>query len=135
MAASTAVTVGGRGVITSRLIGTATGVPHHIGWGTGTNAVTTADTTLQTEDTGGSPAYARATGADTQTPTTTTNDTQTVIGTITSNGTKTITEAGLFTAATSGTLYVRGVLATPITVAVNDSVQFTFNVSITSVVV
>lgn len=135
MAASTAVTVGGRGVITSRLIGTATGVPHHIGWGTGTNAVTTADTILQTEDTGGSPAYARATGADTQTTTTSAGDTHTVIGTLTSNGTKTITEAGLFTASTAGTLYVRGVLASGISVALNDSVQFTFNIQITSAVV
>ena len=135
MPASTAVTQGGRGVITSRLIGTSTGVPHHIGWGTGSTAVLTTDTALQTEDTGGSPAYARATGADTQTTTTSANDTQTVIGTLTSNGTKTITEAALFTAATSGTMYVRGVLATAITVAVNDSVQFTFNVQITSAVV
>ena len=137
MPASTAVTVGGRGVITSRLIGTATGVPHHIGWGTGTpaTAVLTTDTALQTEDTGGSPAYARATGAGTQTTTTSTSDTHTVIGTLTSNGTKTITEAGLFTAATSGTLYVRGVLASGISVAVNDSVQFTFNIQITSAVV
>ena len=135
MPASTAVTQGGRGIITSRLIGTATAVPHHIGWGTGTTAVLTTDTALQTEDTGGSPAYARATGADTQTTTTTTNDTHTVIGTLTSNGTKTITEAGLFTAATAGTLYVRGVLASAITVAINDSVQFTFNVQITSAVV
>lgn len=135
MAASTAVTVGGRGVITSRLIGTATGVPHHIGWGTGTTAVTTADTILQTEDTGGSPAYARTTGADTQTTTTSASDTHTVIGTLTSNGTKTITEAALFTAATSGTMYVRGVLASGISVALNDSVQFTFNIQITSAVV
>jgi hypothetical protein len=135
MPASTAVTQGGRGIITSRLIGTATAVPHHIGWGTGTTAVLTTDTALQTEDTGGSPAYARATGADTQTTTTTASDTHTVIGTLTSNGTKTITEAGLFTAATSGTLYVRGVLATAITVAVNDSVAFTFNVQISSSVV
>lgn len=135
MPASTAVTQGGRGVITSRLIGTATAVPHHVGWGTGTTAVLTTDTTLQTEDTGGSPAYARVTGTGTQTTTTSASDTHTVIGTITSNATKTITETGLFTAATSGTLYVRGVLATAITVAVNDSVQFTFNIQITSAVV
>lgn len=135
MPASTAVTVGGRGVITGRLIGTATAEPHHIGWGTGTNAVTTADTTLQTEDTGGSPAYARVVGADTQTTTTSASDTHTVIGTLTSNGTKTITEAALFTAATSGTMYVRGVLASGISVALNDSVQFTFNIQITSAVV
>ena len=135
MPASTAVTVGGRDVITSRLIGTATAVPHHIGWGTGTTAVLTTDTALETEDTGGSPAYARVTGTGTQTTTTTSNDTHTVTGTIVSNGTKTITETGLFTAATSGTLYVRGVLATSISLALNDSVAFTFNIQITSAVV
>jgi len=139
MAASTAVVQNGRAIITSRLIGTATAIPAYVGWGTGTpvTAVTTADTALQTEDTGGSPAYARvAATSTTQTTTTSTNDTHTVIGTLTCNGTsKTITEAGLFTVASGTGLYIRGVLATAITVALNDSVQFTFNTQITSSVV
>jgi len=135
MPASTAVVQNGRAIITSRLIGTATAIPAYIGWGTGTTATLTTDTALQTEDTGGSPAYARILGASTQTTTTTTSDTHTVIGTITSNGTKTITEAALFTVVSGTGLYVRGVLATAITVAVNDSVAFTFNVQITSSVV
>jgi len=134
MPASTALVNTGKGIITSRLIGTATAVPHHIGWGTGSTSVTLGDTTLATEDSAGSPAYARVTGADTQTTTTTTNDTQTVVGTLTSNGTKTITECGLFTAATSGTLYVRAVLGTSIAVQVNDTIQFTFNIQFTSAV-
>lgn len=136
MPASTAVVQNGRAIITSRLIGTSTAIPSYIGWGTSTTAVTTADTALGTEDTGGSPAYARvAATSTTQTTTTTTNDTHTVIGTITSNGTKTINEAGLFTVASGTGLYVRGVLAAGISVALNDTVQFTFNVQITSSVV
>ena len=136
MPASTAVVQNGRAIITSRLIGTATAIPGFVGWGTGTTAVLTTDTALATEDTGGSPAYARvAASSTTQTTTTTTNDTHTVIGTITSNGTKTINEAGLFTVISGTGLYVRGVLATGISVALNDTVQFTFNVQITSAVV
>ena len=129
MAASTAVVNTGRAVITSRLIGTATGVPHHIGWGTGSTAVALTDTTL-TE-----PGEARTLGTGTQTMTTTTNDTLNVIGTVVATGTLTIAEAGLFTAASGGSLFVRGVLAATISVVSGDSVAFTFNVSITSAVV
>jgi hypothetical protein len=129
MAASTAVVNTGRAIITSRLIGTATAVPLYVAWGTGTAAVTLTDTTL-TE-----PGEARTLGIGTQTTTTTTSDTMNVTGTVVATGTRTIGEAGLFTALTSGTLFVRGVLANTIGLSTNDSVAFTFNVSITSAVV
>lgn len=129
MAASTAVVNTGRAIITSRLIGTATAVPLYVAWGTGTTAVALTDTTL-TE-----PGEARTLGLGTQTTTTTTSDTMNVTGTVVATGTRTIAEAGLFTAVTSGTLFVRGVLANTIGLSTNDSVAFTFNVSITSVVV
>ena len=129
MPASTAVVNTGRAVITSRLIGTATGVPHHVAWGTGSNSVALTDTTL-TE-----PGEARTLGTGTQTTTTTTSDTLNVVGTVVATGTRTIAEAGLFTASSGGSLFVRGVLAATISVASGDSVAFTFNVSITSSVV
>ena len=129
MAASTAVVNTGRAIITSRLIGTSTGVPHHISWGTGSTSVLLTDTTL-TE-----PGEARTLGTGTQTTTTTTSDTLNVVGTIVATGTRTIAEAGLFTAASGGTLFVRGVLAATISVTSGDSVAFTFNVQITSAVV
>ena len=129
MAASTAVVNTGRAIITSRLIGTATAVPLYVAWGTGTTAVALTDTTL-TE-----PGEARTLGLGTQTTTTTTSDTMNVTGTVVATGTRTIAEAGLFTAVTSGTLFVRGVLANTIGLSTNDSVAFTFNVSITSAVV
>jgi len=129
MAASTAVVNTGRAIITSRLIGTATAVPLYVAWGTGTTGVALTDTTL-TE-----PGEARTLGVGTQTTTTTTSDTMNVTGTIVATGTRTIGEAGLFTAITSGTLFVRGVLASTIGLTSGDSIAFTFNVSITSAVV
>ena len=129
MPASTAVVNTGRAIITSRLIGTATAVPLYVAWGTGTTGVALTDTGL-TE-----PGEARTLGTGTQTTTTTTSDTLNVVGTVVATGTRTIAEAGLFTASSGGTLFVRGVLASTISVASGDSVAFTFNVSITSAVV
>lgn len=129
MAASTAVVNTGRAIITSRLIGTATAVPLYVAWGTGGTAVALTDTTL-TE-----PGEARTLGTGTQTTTTTTSDTLNVTGTVVATGTRTIAEAGLFTAVTSGTLFVRGVLASTIGLTTGDSIAFTFNVQITSAVV
>jgi hypothetical protein len=129
MAASTAVVNTGRAIITSRLIGTATAVPLYVAWGTGTTGVALTDTTL-TE-----PGEARTLGVGTQTTTTTASDTVNVTGTVVATGTRTIGEAGLFTALSSGTLFVRGVLASTIGLTTGDSIAFTFNVSITSAVV
>lgn len=129
MPASTAVVNTGRAIITSRLIGTATAVPLYVAWGTGGTAVALTDTTL-TE-----PGEARTLGIGTQTTTTTTSDTLNVTGTVVATGTRTIAEAGLFTAVTSGTLFVRGVLASTIGLTTGDSIAFTFNVQITSAVV
>ena len=131
MAASTAVVYTGRAVITSRLIGTATAVPLYVAWGTGTTGVALGNTTL-TE-----PGEARTLGIGTQTTTDvlSTNDTMTTTGTIVATSNRTIGEAGLFTALTSGSLFVRGVLANTIGLSTGDSVAFTFNVQITSAVV
>lgn len=129
MPASTAVVNTGRAIITSRLIGTATAVPLYVAFGTGGTAVALTDTTL-TE-----PGEARTLGIGTQTTTTTTSDTLNVTGTVVATGTRTIAEAGLFTAVTSGTLFVRGVLASTIGLTTGDSIAFTFNVQITSAVV
>lgn len=135
MPASTALVNVGKGVITARVGGTSSAVPQWVAWGTGSTSVTLGDTGLTTEDSAGSPAYARISGTVSQTTITTTADTYTVVGTLTANGTKTISECGLFTAVTSGSLFVRAVLASPISVALNDTVQFTFNVQFSSAVV
>lgn len=102
----------------------------HIGWGTGVGTAVVGDTTLFTEDSGGSPTYARVTATRTQQTTSVTGDTVRWVGTITSNGTKTITNAGNFTASTSGTLIVKGDF-TGIALVLNDSIEFTINLQMT----
>lgn len=97
-----------------------------IGWGTGAGTAAVGDTTLFTEDSGGSPTYARVTATRTQPFA----DTIQWVGVLTSNGTKTITNAGNFTASTSGTLIVHGDF-TGVALAVNDQIQFTITLQIT----
>ena len=129
MASTAAVVNNGLATITSRLIGTATAVPHHVAWGTGTGVVAVTNTTL-TE-----PGEARTTGTGTQQTTTYTSDTHRVTGTITATGTRAITECGLWTDATAGTLYCRGLLAATINLTTGDSVALTFNIQYTSSVI
>lgn len=129
MPSTAAVVNNGLATITSRLIGTATAVPHHVGWGTGIGAVAVTNTTL-TE-----PGEARVTGTDSQQTTTYANDTQRVVGTITATATRAITEVGLWTDPTAGTLYCRGLLAATINLTTNDQVAFTFNIQFTSSVI
>jgi hypothetical protein len=89
-----------------------------IGWGTGAGTAAKADTTLFTEA-----SEARATG------TVTTNGTGAaakyqVVGTLTADAAKTITNAGNFTASSGGTLIVKGDF-TGIALALGDQIQFT----------
>lgn len=93
----------------------------YIGWGTGGNtAATTTDTALGT-----AAAESRTSGTQTQQTTSTTNDTYQVVGTITCTGSgKTIDEVGIFDASTSGNMYLHATFD-DISVAVNDSIQFT----------
>lgn len=60
--------------------------------------------------------------------TTVTNDTYQVVGTMTADGAKTITNAGLFDDSTSGNLFVKSDF-TGIGLALNDTIQFTFKVA------
>lgn len=90
-------------------------INYYIGWGTGTNAAAKGDTTLQTES-----AESRVTATKSQPSA----DKNQCLGTITSAGTQTITEAGLFTASTSGNLVIRGVFS-GIALATGDAIEFT----------
>lgn len=105
---------------TGRATGAVATDMQYIGWGTGSGQ-TESDTQLAAEDTDG-----RATGTVTRTTTAVTNDTKQNVGTITSTGTKTISEAGEFDAATEGT----GVMGTygdftGIPQVADDSIEFT----------
>jgi hypothetical protein len=119
----------GRAILTNRIIGSGT-EPKYIAMGTGTVGVSLLDTAL------GGEVESRTTGTSSRTTTSTTNDTYQVTGTVTATASRTIGEAGLFDqAALGGNLFVRGVLASTISLASGDSIAFTFTVQVTSAVV
>ena len=129
MAASTAVVNTGRAILTNRLLGSGT-EPKYVAMGTGTTAVTLADTAL------GGEVESRTTGTSSRTTTSSTNDTYQVTGTVTATTSRTIGECGLFDqSALGGNLFVRGVLAATISLASGDSIAFTFTVQVSSSVV
>lgn len=121
---ATVVTDAGRGIITNRIAGSGT-EPKHVAWGTGAGTAAVADTTLFTES-----AESRTSGTSSRVTTSVTNDTYQVVGTITATGSRTITNAGLFDAATSGNLFVKGDF-TGVVLASGESIQFTFQVQFT----
>lgn len=98
------------------------------GFGTGTNAEAASDTTLQTELT---TQYAtdstRPTGTQ-GSATVSTNATYTTVATLSpdSGGTLAITEHGIFSASSSGTLLDRSVFSAVNLVAGSDSLQATY---------
>lgn len=128
MPASTAVVNGGRAIITNRIVGSGT-EPKFVAVGTGTTAVALTDTAL------GGEVETRATGTSSRTTTTSTNDTYQVVGTVTATASRTIGEVGLFDASTSGNLFVRGVLASTVSLASGDTITVTATVQVTSSVV
>lgn len=114
----------GEDITTDRVKGGGT-EPSFVAWGTGAGTAVKADTTLFTEA-----SETRVAGTSTQQTTTTTNDTYQVIGTITADGSKTITNAGLFDAVTAGNLFMKGDF-TGIPLVLNDSIEFTMQVQYT----
>lgn len=119
---------GGRGIVTGRLRAVGT-EPLNIGWGTGAGTTAAADTTLFTEvlvsmAAGGTD---HTVGTSSQQTTTTTNDTYRVTGTRTATASGTVTNAGLFDAASGGTLFMKGDFA-GIALANGDAIAFTMNV-------
>lgn len=129
MPASTAVVNAGRAILTNRIIGSGT-EPKYVAMGTGTTAVQLTDTAL------GGEVESRTTGTSSRTTTTSTNDTYQVTGTVTATASRTIGEAGLFDqSGLGGNMFVRGVLASTISLASGDSIAFTFTVQVTSAVV
>lgn len=117
---ATVIANSGKAVTTNRLKGAGT-EPNYAAWGTGVGTAAATDTTLFTEA-----AEARVAGTSTQQTTTTTNDTYQVVATITSAGTQTITNFGLFDAATVGNLFLKGDF-TGVALVAGESVQFTAN--------
>lgn len=91
----------------------------YIAWGTGAVVPTKAGTGISTPA-----AEARVLGTSSKTGTLATAKLQ-VVGTLTSASAQTITNAGLFTALTVGSLIVWGD-HTGVVLAINDQIQYTF---------
>jgi hypothetical protein len=108
----------GLAIVTNRIKGSGT-EPVHVAWGTGAGTAGVTDTTLFTEA-----AESRTTGTSSRVTTTTTNDTYQVEGTITSLSGQTITNAGLFDAATTGNLFLKGDF-TGIALLTGEAIAFT----------
>lgn len=87
-----------------------------VGWGTGGGTAIKADTTLFTEA-----SESRVNPTTTDQPSA---DIARWIATITADGTKTITNAGIFDASTSGNLFVKGDFG-GIALVLNDKIEFT----------
>lgn len=119
---ATVLTHAGKAIITNRMIGSGT-EPKYVAWGTGAGTAAAGDTTLFTEA-----SESRTSGTSSRVTVTQTNDTYQVVGTITADGTKTITNAGLFDASTSGNLFVKTDF-TGVALNLGESIQFTFKVT------
>lgn len=123
----------GKAIISGRMFGAtpSQAEPHFLGWGSGATAGSAASTDVSTPA-----SEARATGTSSQFTTSVTNDTHQVVGTLTANANKTITNIGIFDAAGSGSPPSGGALYAifdGLSQALNsgDSVQFTARVQYT----
>jgi hypothetical protein len=122
---ATFVVDGGLGIVTNRLKGAGT-EPLNVGWGTGAGTTARTDTTLFTEAlvTLAAGTTDHTAGTSTQQTTTTTNDTYQVVATRTATGSGTVTNAGLWDAASGGNLFLKGDF-TGIGLVSGDSILFT----------
>ena len=89
----------------------------HVGWGTGAGTADKADTTLFTEA-----SETRVTAATSQPAA----DKNQWVATLTADGAKTITNAGLFNAVSGGDMIVKGDF-TGIVLALGDKIEFTIS--------
>lgn len=94
------------------------GATWYIGWGTGTTGAAKGDTALETAS-----AESRVATTDSQPAA----DTNQHVAEITSAGTQTITEMGLFDASTSGNLALRSVFS-GISLTSGDKIEFTVQI-------
>jgi hypothetical protein len=118
---ATVLTNRGKEIIVDRILGNGT-EPKYVAWGTGAGTAAATDTTLFTES-----AEARTSGTSSKVTTTTTNDTYQVVGTMTASAGRTITNAGLFDASTSGNMFIKTDF-TGVVLATSDSITFTFKI-------
>lgn len=113
--------------VLSLAVSQATTPPKYVGWGTGAGSASAASTDLSTPKdldlSGAGPA--RTLGTMSQVTTTQNNDTYQVVATRTASGSGTVTNLGLFDAASSGNICLI-VDGQSVTLASGDSIQATF---------
>jgi len=119
---ATVVTNAGEAWAAGRLAGTISTDGHFVAWGTGAGTAAKTDTTLFTEA-----SESRVVGTVTVEGTGASAVYQ-VVGTITADGSKTITNAGNLTASTSGTLIVHGDHA-GVPLILGESISYTIAVN------
>ncbi len=124
---------GGEAIVTNRILAGGT-EPKNIGWGTGAGTTARSDTTLFTEklvDLATSAGTDHTVGTSSRTTVTNANDNYQVTGTRTATGAGTVTNAGLFDAASGGNLFMKGDF-TGIGLSSGDSIAFTCGVQFTN---
>lgn len=120
------VVTSGLGYITSRMRDATATVMSHMAVGTGSVAAALANTTLGSEIAGSRQALTSTTIVTT----TNTNDSIQYVGTFGAGvGTGAITEAGIFNAASAGTMLARTVFAT-INKGANDTLTITWKITV-----
>ena len=115
-----AFTHAGKAYVTSLLDGGSPAQMEYIAWGTGTTTAAEGQTALVIPS-----AEARVVGTTSQETTTQPDDTYQVVATLTSESSQDIAEAGLFNAASAGTMLIRADHAA-IPLEDGDSIQYTF---------
>lgn len=105
----------GEGLIADYVSGTT----WYIGWGTGAGTAAKGDTTLFT-----AASEARVVASESQPAA----DQNQFVGTITADGTKTITNVGLFDAASGGNMMLKSDF-TGVNVEATDNIQFTMTIT------
>ena len=109
----------GKAINQHRLKGTAGyNEPSYIGWGTGAGTAAVADTALFTEA-----SEARVVATTSVETIDVTDDTYQVQGTLTADGSKTITNVANFDAATTGRIHMK-IDFTGVPLNLNDTIQF-----------
>lgn len=109
----------GENLVADIIDGTTAAPTWYIGWGTGADTADKTDTTLSTE------ASESRVAASTSQPASNQNQ---FTGTITADGTKTITNAGVLSASTSGTLLLFSDF-TGVALTSGDQIAFTFTLT------
>lgn len=113
----------GKAITTNLLSGLGGTVPKFVAMGTGAGPTNSTATALTTE------VETRGTGTPTRVTVTVTNDTYQCVGTQTATLARAITECGLFDQlAAGGNCLIMSSIAT-INLAVNDSIQFTYQLT------